>query len=233
MSAITEIQERLFALADPGYKQFHSRLMPTVSPEAVIGVRTPLLRALAAEWAGKPLAEEFLRALPHRYYEENNLHALLIMREKDYGRALALVEDFLPYIDNWATCDTLRPRVFARHREELMEAIERWLASEHPYTVRFGLGMLMTHYLDDAFLPAYPARAAAVKSEEYYVKMMVAWYFATALAKQYRPTLTYLSKNNLEVWTHNKAIQKALESHRITTEQKTLLRKMKRTDKRN
>ena len=227
---MNEIQERLFALADPGYKQFHSRLMPTVSPEAVIGVRTPLLRALAGEWAGKPLAEGFLRALPHRYYEENNLHALLIMREKDYGHALALVEDFLPYIDNWATCDTLRPRVFARHREELMEAIERWLASEHPYTVRFGLGMLMTHYLDDAFSPAYPARAAAVKSEEYYVKMMVAWYFATALAKQYPAVLPLIEEGRLEPWTHNKAIQKAVESRRLTAAQKETLKALRRRE---
>lgn len=225
---MTEIQKRLFDLQDPGYKAFHSRLMPTIDPEKVIGVRMPVLRELARQLAGTPEAEAFLAQLPHRYYEENNLHGLLIMACRDYDRVLALLEPFLPCVDNWATCDLLRPGVFARHKPELVGEIRHWLASEHSYTVRFGIEMLMLYYLDEDFAPVYPAMVADVDWEEYYVKMMVAWYFATALAKQYETILPYLEENRLERWTHNKTIQKAVESYRITPEQKEHLKGLRR-----
>lgn len=228
MTAIEqEVQARLFALQDTEYRAFQCKLMPTVEPERVIGVRTPALRKLARELAKTPQAAAFLALLPHRYYEENNLHGFLIESIRDYDAAVAAVEAFLPYVDNWATCDTMSPKVFGRHRPELLERIRAWIASGQTYTVRFGIGMLMRWYLDEAFDPAYPALVAGVRSEEYYVKMMVAWYFATALAKQYEAVLPYLQKRQLEPWTHNKAIQKAVESYRITAEQKAYLRTLK------
>ena len=201
--------------------------MPTVDPDTVIGVRMPALRKLAKDFAETPEAAEFLKALPHRYYEENNLHGLLISAMRDYDRAVAALDAFLPYVDNWATCDLIRPKVFQKHLPELLEKIQVWLASDHTYTVRFGLEMLMTCYLDDAFRPEYLELAAGVRSGEYYVNMMIAWYFATALAKQYDAALPYLRERRLDPWTHNKAIQKAIESCRVTGEQKAYLRTLK------
>ena len=201
--------------------------MPTVDPDTVIGVRMPALRKLAKDFAETPEAAEFLQTLPHRYYEENNLHGLLISAMRDYDRAVAALDAFLPYVDNWATCDLIRPKVFQKHLPELLEKIQVWLASDHTYTVRFGLEMLMTCYLDDAFRPEYPELAAGVRSGEYYVNMMIAWYFATALAKQYDPALPYLRERRLDPWIHNKAIQKAIESCRVTGEQKAYLRTLK------
>lgn len=201
--------------------------MPTVDPDTVIGVRMPALRKLAKDFAETPEAAEFLKALPHRYYEENNLHGLLISAMRDYDRAVAALDAFLPYVDNWATCDLIRPKVFQKHLPELLEKIQVWLASDHTYTVRFGLEMLMTCYLDDAFRPEYPELAAGVRSGEYYVNMMIAWYFATALAKQYDAALPYLRERRLDPWIHNKAIQKAIESCRVTGEQKAYLRTLK------
>lgn len=201
--------------------------MPTVDPDTVIGVRMPALRKLAKDFAETPEAAEFLQALPHRYYEENNLHGLLISAMRDYGEAVAALDAFLPCVDNWATCDLIRPKVFQKHLPELLEKIEVWLASDRTYTVRFGLEMLMTCYLDDAFCPEYLELAAGVRSGEYYVNMMIAWYFATALAKQYDAALPYLRERRLDPWTHNKAIQKAIESCRVTDEQKVYLRILK------
>ena len=201
--------------------------MPTVDPDTVIGVRMPALRKLAKDFAETPEAAEFLKALPHRYYEENNLHGLLISAMRDYDRAVAALDAFFPYVDNWATCDLIRPKVFQKHLPELLEKIQVWLASDHTYTVRFGLEMLMTCYLDDAFRPEYLELAAGVRSGEYYVNMMIAWYFATALAKQYDAALPYLRERRLDPWTHNKAIQKAIESCRVTGEQKAYLRTLK------
>lgn len=225
--AEARVRERLFALADPGYKQFQCGLMPTVSPDTVIGVRTPELRRLARELFGTPEAEEYLRALPHRYYEENNLHGLLLERVPDYGRAMAELKAFLPYIDNWATCDLMCPKVFQRHLPELLPEIQAWLAHRHAYTVRFGIETLMRFYLDGAFSPEFPAWVAAVRSDEYYVNMMIAWYFATALAKQWDAVVPYIQQRRLERWTHNKTIQKATESYRVTQEQKALLRALR------
>ena len=221
------ISEMLFALQDSSYQAFQSKLMPTISPETIIGVRTPLLRKLAKELSGTPQAADFLRALPHDYYEENNLHAFLIEQIRDYDTALAETERFLPYIDNWATCDCFCPKVFAKHKAELLEAIRRWLASGQLYTVRYAIGMLMRHYLDEAYRPEFLAWVAGVQSEEYYINMMRAWYFATALAKQPDSAFVWLTERRLDVWTHNKTIQKAVESDRIPAERKQQLRTMR------
>ncbi len=227
MSVQHEVQARLFALQDPSYKAFHCKLIPTVDPAAVIGVRTPALRRLAKAFAQAPESADFLRLLPHRYYEENNLHAFLIEAMRDYDQAIAALDAFLPYVDNWATCDMMSPKVLGAHRDKLLTPVRRWLASDRPYTVRFGIETLMRWYLDDAFDPAYPAAVAAVQSDDYYVNMMIAWYFATALAKQYKAALPYLEQRRLDVWTHNKTIRKAVESRRLSDEQKDRLRKLK------
>ena len=221
------ISEELFALQDTEYQVFQSKLMPTIPPETVIGVRTPLLRKLAKELAGTPQAEHFLQSLPHRYYEENNLHAFLIEKIRDYDTALAETETFLPYIDNWATCDCFCPKVFAKHKEELLIPLRRWLGSDQTYTVRYAMGMLMRYYLDEGFRPEYLAWVAGVHSEEYYLNMMRAWYFATALAKQPDAALPWLTERRLDVWTHNKTIQKAVESCRISPEMKQQLRELR------
>ncbi|MBQ8384159.1 MAG: DNA alkylation repair protein [Spirochaetaceae bacterium] len=228
---MTDIQKRLYAMQDKEYRSFQSRLMPTVNPDKIIGVRVPQIRELARDvMKNEPeLVATFLQELPHQYYEEDNLHVFLVNRTKDFATCLMQVEAFLPHLDNWATCDSFRPEVFRQHRQQVLAKARGWMESGHCYTVRFGIGCMMSYFLDEDFSPEQLELVGGIPSEEYYVRMMQAWYFATALAKQYRPTLTYLSKNNLEVWTHNKAIQKAVESHRITTEQKALLRKMKRS----
>lgn len=221
------IEGRLFELRDPGYREFHSRLMPTIDKETIIGVRTPQLRKLAKEFGRMPEAAEFLKKLPHRYYEENNLHGLLIETIRDYEECLQAVNVFLPYIDNWATCDMLSPKVFGRHLAELLPQVKAWIDSGKTYTVRFGIGMLMRFYLDEEFSVDYARLVADVKSDEYYVNMMVAWYFATALAKQYEAVLPFLEQHYLTKWTHNKTIQKAVESYRITDEQKVYLKTLR------
>lgn len=228
MDPTKEIRDRLFALQDPEYQRFQAKLMPTVDPERVIGVRIPDLRRLSRELVGTEQAAAFLRQLPHTYYEENNLHGFLIASLRDYGETVAALEEFLPFVDNWATCDLLHPRAFDKRPEALPDQLFRWLQSDRTYTVRFALGMLMSLYLDEAFRPEYADWAAGVKSEEYYVNMMVAWYFATALAKRWDDVFPYLTDHRLSVWTHNKAIQKAIESRRISPEQKQLLRSLKR-----
>lgn len=223
----TPVQKELFAMQDLSFRDFSSKLMPTVDKERVIGVRTPQLRKFAKEFAKTPQAAEFLECLPHTYYEENNLHGFLIAGMKDYGQCLAALEAFLPYIDNWATCDLISPKVFKKHLPELLERIRVWIASDHTYTVRFAVGMLMSFYLDEAFDAEYLELAAGVRSEDYYVNMMIAWYFATALAKQYEAALPYIEERRLDPWCHNKAIQKSVESYRITEEQKTYLKTLK------
>lgn len=222
-----EIREELFRLQDPEYRDFQSRLIPTMSTDRMIGVRTPELRKFAKELGKRPDKDEFLEDLPHRYYDEDQLHAFLLSEMKDYGECLSAVERFLPFVNNWATCDQMSPWVFRKHRTELLKPIRDWLVSEQPYTVRFGVGMLMEHYLDGDFDLAYPEMVARLRSDEYYVNMMIAWYFATALAKQYDAVLPFLEEQRLDDWTHNKAIQKAIESRRITPEQKAYLRGLK------
>ncbi len=225
---MTTIQQQLFALRDESYRAFHRKLIPTVDPETIIGVRTPELRKLAKQIGQEPETQEFLHTLPHRYYEENNLHDFLLERIKDYSTFLAELNAFLPYIDNWATCDGLRPKCVKKHLPAFLQEIRGWMQSERTYTVRFGINMLMSFYLDDAFQEEYLSWVAQVQSEEYYVQMMQAWYFATALAKQWDHTMLYLQQEKLCTWVHNKTIQKAIESRRISAQQKQLLRTLKR-----
>ena len=218
------ILDRLYALQDTQYRDFQGKLLPTVDPKTIIGVRTPDLRKLAKELAKQDDIGSFLDNLPHSYFDENQLHAFILSELKNYDRCIALVDHFLPYIDNWATCDQLSPKVFRKHKTELLTQIKSWLKSDATYTVRFAVGMLMQHYLDDDFNIAYPKLVAAIKSDEYYINMMRAWYFATALAKQYDAIIPYIEQKKLDAWTHNKAIQKAVESYRITPEQKEYLK---------
>lgn len=222
---VEEIQTKLFEMQDTGYREFHSKLMPTVDPDTIIGVRIPELRKYAKLLMRTPEAETFMEILPHQYYEENNLHGFLIEGIRDYEACVREVNRFLPYINNWATCDMMAPKVFKKHLPELLEQIKGWIGSDQTYTIRFGIGMLMRFYLDDAFSPEYPELVAGIHSGEYYVNMMIAWYFATALAKQYDAAVVYIENRRLDPWTHNKAIQKAVESHRITDGQKEYLRK--------
>ena len=222
-----DIKKRLLEMQDVAYRDFHARLMPTVSKEKIIGIRIPEIKKLAKEIAFTPDACEFMKALPHKYYEENNLHAFLISEIKNFEKCIVALEEFLPYIDNWATCDSLRPKCFKLNTDKLLSYIYKWLDSEKTYTVRFGIEMLMLHYLDEGFEEEYLYTVSKIKSEEYYVNMMVAWYFATALAKQYEATLPLIKSHALSAWTHNKAIQKAIESYRITAEQKSELRMLK------
>lgn len=227
MSHTEEIQRRLFELQDLKYQAFQCKLMPTVNPETVIGVRTPDLRKLARDYSKTSEASEFLKNLPHKYYDENNLHGFLIETIKDYPDAVAAVNAFLPYIDNWATCDLLSPKIFKKHLSEFYEQIKTWLKSDRIYTVRFGIEMLMSFYLDDNFKPEMLELVACIRSDEYYINMMIAWYFATALAKQYDAALPFIREQRLEKWTHNKTIQKAIESSRISDETKAYLRTLK------
>lgn len=222
-----EIRDRLFAMRDEKYGAFQSKLIPTAAGEAFIGVRTPDLRKYAKELVKRDGVQQFLDDLPHRYFDENQLHAFILSELKDYDRCMDEVCRFLPYVDNWATCDQLSPKVFRKHRPELLEHIREWIASGETYTVRFAVGMLMEHFLDEDFDPAYPEMVAAIRSEEYYVRMMVAWYFATALAKQYDAVLPYIRDRRLDDWTHQKTIQKAVESYRIPDERKVLLKSLR------
>ena len=221
--------EQMHILADADYRLFQIRLMPSVDAGRVLGVRTPDLRDLAKKQKNSPQKTDFLLDLPHIFYEENNLHGLFINEMTDFDQAIAALDAFLPYVDNWATCDLLRPKPFAKHKKELLPHLFRWMDSTHPYTVRFGIEMLMVHYLEDSFDRDHLLRAAGCAlSEHYYVKMMVAWYFATALAKQYDAAVAVLQKGSVEKWTHNKAIQKALESYRIPDSRKEYLKTLKR-----
>lgn len=226
-SIIRNVQQQLFELQDLKYRDFHTSLLPTVDKERIIGVRTPALRAFAKQYGKTEESKEFLKVLPHQYYEENNLHGLLIEQIKDYEECLRELERFLPYIDNWATCDMLAVRTVKKHLDVFIKEIYRWIESEHSYTIRFAIGMLMRYYLDEEFKLEYVQKVAEVSSEEYYVNMMRAWYFATALAKQYEQVLPFIEEKRLDVWTHNKTIQKAVESYRITPEQKEHLKSLK------
>lgn len=227
MTLIDKIQQELFALQEKAYGDFQAKLMPTIARDTVIGVRTPALRKYAKALAKEEGIEEFLRELPHQYFEENQLHAFLIAEMKDYDRCIKELNLFLPYVDNWATCDQMSPKVFSKHKEELLEQIKQWIVSDKIYTIRFGIGMLMTHYLEEEFHLEYANMVADIRSEEYYVNMMIAWYFATALAKQYEAILPFIEERKLDPWTHRKAIQKSIESYRITKEQKEYLRSFK------
>lgn len=224
---MTELQKKLFEMQDLEYREFHSKLMPTVDKEKIIGIRTPILRKFAKEYAKTEESKEFLNELPHKYYEEDNLHGFLLEGIKDYDEAVQKVETFLSYVDNWATCDMMSPKIFKKNTDKLRLKINQWIKSEDTYTVRFGIDMMMKYYLDEEFMPEYLQMIADIKSDEYYINMAIAWYFATALAKQYDATLPYIEKNKLDKWIHNKTIQKAVESYRLSTEQKAYLKTFK------
>lgn len=222
-----KIVKELFEMQDEKYRDFQSALIPGSDLEKVIGIRTPLLRKYAKNL---PLedAKAFLLELPHEYFDENQLHAFIVSEIKDIDACIKEVNTFLPYVDNWATCDQMSPVIFKKHKDKLLVEVKRWIASSETYTVRFGIKMLMQHFLDEDFNLEYPEMVAKIQSEEYYVKMMIAWYFATALAKQYDSVIPFIEEGRLEKWTHNKAIQKSIESYRITTEQKKYLRTLKK-----
>lgn len=222
-----EIINNLNSLSDSKYRDFQIKLIPGKTSDQMIGVRTPDLRSYAKELSKRDDVSDFLNNLPHEFFDENQLHAFIISLLKDYDKCMDEVEHFLPYVDNWATCDQMSPKIFKKNREKLLEKIRDWIASDKTYTIRFGIKMLMEHFLDDDFDLQYPDMVASVRSEEYYVNMMIAWYFATALAKQYDSILPYIEEKRLDTWTHNKAIQKSIESYRITDDQKSYLRSLK------
>ena len=222
-----KIVEELFRMQDKDYALMQTKIIPTVAADRIIGVRTPALRTFAKSLYKDSDIDAFLSSVPHQYFDEDQLHAFILSLEKNFDKCIAEVDAFLPYIDNWATCDQLSPKVFKKEPEKLLPHIQSWIKSDRTYTVRFAIGMLMQHFLDERFDVKDADLAAAVRSEEYYVNMMIAWYFATALAKQYESILPYLEEKRLDDWVHNKAIQKSVESYRITDEQKTYLKTLK------
>jgi len=226
---MTDLQKKLFALQDKQYAAFQAKLIPNVPVESIIGIRVPVLRQFAKDMAknNPEQVDPFLDSLPHQYLEENFLHGFLITQIKDYDKCIERTEQFLPYINNWAVCDTMSPKIFKKHRPQLLQKIRQWAASTDSYTIRFGVEMLMSHFLDEDFTPDLLQIPASLNSEEYYVKMMAAWYYATALAKQYEATIPLIEQKVLEKWTHNKTIQKAIESYRVSDEHKAYLRTLK------
>ncbi len=223
-----DISSRLFEKQDCEYQKFHSKLVPNIPSESIIGVRIPELRKLAKELLNDPCKEVFMKELPHKYYEENQLHIMMIVLEKDFDTCIEELEKFLPFADNWAVTDQPSPKCFKKKHKELLPIIEKWLSSSHVYTARYAINIYMREFLDDDFKTEYLNLISEKRGDDYYLKMMIAWYFATALAKKYKETITVLENNKLETWTHNKTIQKAIESYRITDEQKKYLRTLKR-----
>ncbi len=226
---MNNIREKLFKLQDKKYREFQIKLIPNIDSDTIIGVRTPELRNYAKQLVKSGSYSTFLDDLPHKYFDENQLHAFIISEIKDYDECITYINEFLPYVDNWATCDQMSPKIFKKYKDKLIDQIEIWLKSKETHTIRFGIGMLMQYYLDEEFKPTYLKRVSSIKSKEYYVNMMIAWYFATALAKQYEATIPYIENNKLDNWTHNKTIQKAIESYRITQEQKEYLKTLKQS----
>ncbi len=222
---ITEIQKTLYTLSETDYKKFSSKLVPTVDENKILGIRIPILRKYAKSLENY---DDFLRELPHKYFEENNLHAFLIERETDFLKCIEMLDLFLPYVDNWATCDSLKPGVLKKEPEKLLKYINKWINSKNTYAVRFAINLLMSYYLNENFDEKYLKLVGMLRSDEYYINMMRAWYFATALAKRYEETLPYIENNMLDVWTHNKTIQKAIESFRISKAHKQYLKTLKR-----
>ena len=224
---MTEIQKRLFALQDKGYREGSIKLNPSVDPDTIIGIRIPALRALAKELKGTDAAAAFIAALPHQYFEEYSLHTFLIGYIKDFDEAIVQTDRLLPWLNSWALTDSMRIKAFEKDPARLLPTIDKWLSSGDTYTIRYGILCLMNYFLDARFDPCYLKKVAAVRSDEYYVNMMIAWYFATALAKQYKAALPYIENRRLDQWTHNKAIQKAIESYRVTDEHKIYLRTLR------
>lgn len=222
-----KIYKELEAIKEKEYAAFQARLIPSIDPSTIMGIRVPKLRALAKSYIKDQECQDFLASLPHAYYDENMLHGILVSEIKDFDTCIDKLEAFLPYVDNWAVCDIMSPRIFKKHKEELLDRIKLWISSDQTYTCRFGLEMLMTHFLDDDFKPDYLDLVAGLRSQEYYVNMMIAWFFATALTKQWEASLPYIEARSLDDWTHNKAIQKARESLRISKERKDYLKGLK------
>ena len=222
-----EIKDELMKLQDLKYRDMQIKIIPSVEADAIIGVRTPELRKLAKQFAKREDVSDFLNDLPHKYFDEDQLHAFIISEMKDYEACMAELEKFLPYVNNWATSDQMSPKVFKKNKADLLKHVNKWIKSKETYTIRYGVGMLMEHFLDEDFDLKYPEKVSKLRSDEYYVNMMIAWYFATALAKQYEAVLPYIEEKKLDVWTHNKAIQKSVESYRITPEQKEYLKSLK------
>ncbi|MCR5367748.1 DNA alkylation repair protein [Eubacterium sp.] len=222
-----EIIKELFNKQDIKYRDFQAKLIPSKTADDMIGVRTPELRKYAKELLKREDIGEFLEILPHEYFDEDQLHAFIISGIKDYDKCMQEVDKFLPFVDNWATCDQLSPKVFKKHRTELLKQINKWIKSKETYTVRFAIRMLMEHFIDEDYDVKYTEMVAKIRSDEFYINMMIAWYFATALAKQYDAVLPFIEEKKLDKWTHNKAIQKSVESYRITTEQKEYLKTLK------
>ena len=227
---IEKIKSELLILQDKSYKEFHSKLMPTINLDCIIGIRVPVLRNYVKTLFNENSLQElnsFLKNLPHEFYEENNIHAFLIEKITNFEECISYIDEFLPFVDNWATCDMMNPKIFKKYPDKLLKKIYQWINSDSVYTVRFGIGMLMRFFLDENFETKYLDLVSSVKSDEYYINMMRAWFFATALAKQYEQTFIYIKNYSLDKWTHNKTIQKANESFRITKEQKEQLKKYK------
>lgn len=225
-SIISDIQSHLFSFQDKGYLEFNSSLIPNVDKSSMIGVRIPILRQYAKQLA-KTDTNEFLHSLPHKYFDENQLHSILISNIKDFDSCIDEISRFLPFIDNWATCDILSPKILKKHHEALLPYIMLWIKSDKTYTVRFAISMLMSHFLEEDFDIKFLDIVSNIRSKEYYINMMIAWYFATALAKQYEATIPYIENHRLDIWTNNKTIQKSIESYRISQEQKAYLKTLK------
>jgi len=221
------IEEKLWLMQDNKYRDFQMKLFPTIESNTIIGVRTPILRKYSKELIKSNNYASFLEELPHKYFDENQLHAFILSEIKDFDECILLINKFLPYVDNWATCDQMSPKIFKKYHDKLLIEIKKWLNSKETYTIRFGIGMLMQHFLDNDFKIEYLRMVSKIKSKEYYVNMMRSWFFATALAKQYEKTIPFIENHKLDTWTHNKTIQKAIESYRITDEQKKYLKSLK------
>ena len=224
---VDDIREDLFANQDVKYRDFQSKLTPTIEAKTAIGVRTPVLRKLAKAYSKRQDVDEFLADLPHKYFDENQLHAFILSEIKDFDECIGKLERFLPFVDNWATCDQMSPKCFKKNHEKLLPYLNKWIKSDDTYTVRFAIVTFMSHFLDDDFDAGYLKLVSDIKSDEYYINMAIAWYFATALAKQYDKTIPYIENKTLDVWTHNKAIQKSIESYRVTAEHKEYLKSLK------
>ena len=224
---VDEIRKDLFANQDVKYRDFQSKLTPTIEANTAIGVRTPVLRKLAKDYSKRQDVDDFLADLPHKYFDENQLHAFILSEIKDFDECIGKLERFLPFVDNWATCDQMSPKCFKKNHEKLLPYLNKWIKSDDTYTVRFAIVTFMAHFLDDDFDEGYLKLVSDIKSDEYYINMAIAWYFATALAKQYDKTIPYIENKTLDVWTHNKAIQKSIESYRVTAEHKEYLKSLK------